>query len=1131
MIVTRSWWFLPLLISCALAACDAGDAGDARSADAPDDTGKDEAGQGDAGKADRGHTAPAAPRAVTLVTGDRVLMLGNRHAIRPGPGRAGMRFRTFSQRGHYHVVPEDAAELLAAGRIDRRLFDVDELIRLGYDDTSRADVPLIVTYRADRRRTAAPSLAAAGAQLGRAFASIDGQAVRAPKGRAAAVWTALAKAPAAADAIDRLWLDGKREPLLDVSAPQIGAPAAWDAGLTGTGVMVAVLDSGIDVDHPDFAGRIAASMSFVESSPDAVDDVGHGTHVASILAGSGAASDGRYRGIAPDAQLAIGKVCDLAGCPDSSLLAGMEWAAASGARVVNISLGSDDTDEVDPLEEAIDTLSAQHGTLFVVAAGNLPCGGPAFLQVSSPSTADAALSVGSVDPFDQVSFFSCRGPRRGDAAVKPDLTAPGEDIVAARAAGTPDGDVDPVDDFYARLIGTSMATPHVAGAAAILAQQHPDWQGDEIKAALMASATPSPDADVFTQGAGRVDVARAIEQTAFSVPASLSLGSPRWPHGDDEPIVRTVSYRNDGPAPITLELAVELTDASGAPAPAGTIAVAPESVTVPPGGEAQATVTADTSGPGPDGLYSGALVGTAGGVSVRTPIGLDKEVESYDVQVNFRYRDPSSGGTLFTIIDLEAADFYDLTAAVESLNVRLPRGRYYIDAGMFDDRTSAEVVKPELEVTEDINLTLDAREAQPISITIPHDSARPAMMVINTELRLDGGGVGIGFGSFPPSEDQTFYSLDLGPPLSTGDSVTTIVSTWAEPGDPEAPFVDSPYAFHLSFIAAQGTFFSGFVRDVGREELAEVRSDYAAEAPGLSAELVVAGWPVEAALFFPIAGLLSFHLPATRTDHFLAEEVAWDADLVELSANGSWATYLQTLGQDIYQRGSRHRARWNQAVLGPSLGFPAAPAPWVVRFGDDIFVDGPALYADRADHHGWSLIETGHQRLFRGGELIGESNSPSFGFFTVPPQAGDYRLEVQSVRGGSSQLSTQVDIAWSFRSRRVDGAALPVMAVRFVPKLDELNRAPAGRLYSIPVALSRQPGGDTAPLSSLTVDASYDGGESWQPASVLRFGDFALAVIEHPAVEGTVSLRATAVDQNENAVEQTIRDAYRLRAE
>ncbi|MFD0539314.1 S8 family serine peptidase [Actinomadura luteofluorescens] len=128
---------------------------------------------------------------------------------------------------------------------------------------------------------------------------------------------------------------------------QVGAPQAWSAGYTGEGAKVAVLDTGVDAGHPDLQGRIAETRNFSESA-DAADRVGHGTHVASTVAGTGAASRGERRGVAPRADLLIGKVLDDEGSgTDSSVIAGMEWAAPR-ADVVNMSLGGAPTDGTDP---------------------------------------------------------------------------------------------------------------------------------------------------------------------------------------------------------------------------------------------------------------------------------------------------------------------------------------------------------------------------------------------------------------------------------------------------------------------------------------------------------------------------------------------------------------------------------------------------------------------------------------------------------------------------------------------------------------------------------------------------------------------------------------------------------------
>lgn len=118
-----------------------------------------------------------------------------------------------------------------------------------------------------------------------------------------------------------IWLDGLRKPSLDASVKQIGAPAAWQRGHTGAGVKAAVLDTGVDAAHPDLAGRLSVQADFTGTDP--VDRSGHGTHIASTIAGSGAASGGRHKGVAPGVSLLAGKVC-VSWCEESAVLAGMQ---------------------------------------------------------------------------------------------------------------------------------------------------------------------------------------------------------------------------------------------------------------------------------------------------------------------------------------------------------------------------------------------------------------------------------------------------------------------------------------------------------------------------------------------------------------------------------------------------------------------------------------------------------------------------------------------------------------------------------------------------------------------------------------------------------------------------------------
>ncbi|MDX6259730.1 MAG: hypothetical protein QOH84_1418, partial [Kribbellaceae bacterium] len=449
--------------------------------------------------------APSAPRAsgvpkssvVTLITGDVVEITdagGGKKAasVHPAAGRERIAFHTIEVDGGLRVLPSDAVPYISTGVLDANLFDVDELVADGFGDSTATTLPLIVRY-ADPSAARTQSLT--GTTTTRALDSIGATAVRADKDELPALWKSLdptENARALSRGISKIWLDGRVRASLDKSVPQIGAPAAWQAGFEGSGVKVAVLDTGVDANHPDLQGKVKEAEDFSGSPTGPEDHFGHGTHVAATIAGTGAGAGGTRKGVAPKADLLIGKVLGDDGYGyDSSIIAGMEWAAASGAKVVNMSLGGGPTDGTDPLSQAVDRITAESGTLFVVAAGN----DGADQSIGTPGTAQSALTVGAVDRNDQLADFSSRGPRLGDNGLKPEITAPGVDIVAARAAGTIMG--DPVDDLYTAASGTSMATPHVAGSAALLAQAHPDWKADQLKNALVSTAKTNLDLSVY----------------------------------------------------------------------------------------------------------------------------------------------------------------------------------------------------------------------------------------------------------------------------------------------------------------------------------------------------------------------------------------------------------------------------------------------------------------------------------------------------------------------------------------------------------------------------------------------------------------------------------------------------------
>jgi hypothetical protein len=526
-----------------------------------------------------------------------------------------------------------------------------------------------------------------------------------------------------------VWLDAKVHTLLAESTAQIGAPAAWSAGYDGHGIKVAVLDTGYDTAHPDLQGRVVASQSFI-AGETIQDGNSHGTHTASTVGGSGAASGGLEKGVAWGADLLIGKVLSDAGSgEDSGVIAGMEWAAAQGARVVSMSLGGDTPSAGDdPLCHAIDTISASSGALFVVAAGNTGNEG----AMSCPGAADSALTVAAVDSADQLAWFSTMGPRAGDYALKPDIAAPGVDVLAAMAGGTAD------TGYYVGMSGTSMATPHVAGAAAVLAQEHPDWTGPMIKDALMSTSKQLSGTTAYQVGAGRVDLAAATTSTVVAT-GSAYLGFVAYPHPDPAPRSRTITYTNTGASAVQLDLAETVAIAggpydvdpaadAGTPAPDGMFGLSATTLTVPAHGSASVTATAKPALGQSARRYLGQVVATsAGSVVARTQVGLYEEEERHDLTVDVRDR---SGAPVATYLELQQKGTSDTTVlAVDdsgTLKVRMRPGTYSIVTYLnvsgthgADSRGIALLGAPEIVLDRDRTVSLDASKAVEVTATVP----------------------------------------------------------------------------------------------------------------------------------------------------------------------------------------------------------------------------------------------------------------------------------------------------------------------------------------------------------------------------------------------------------------------------
>jgi subtilisin family serine protease len=1085
--------------------------------------------------------------AITLITGDRVRL---RHlpdgatvvAVEPAPGRGGIGFfqstRKDGNRQQIMVVPSDAAPLLAAGRLDPRLFNITELERQGFADERRATLPLIVTYSGH-----APFSAMAAARTMHSLPSINGDAIIVAKENASAFWNALALGTSShatslmSAGIAKVWLDGKAQLLLDQSVPQIGAPQAWSLGLTGKGVTVALLDTGVALDHPDLAGKVALASDFTGTRPDGSDDVGHGTHCAGIITGSGAASQGKYKGVAPDVTLIVGKVCMPQGCDESAIIAGMQWAAPL-ARVVSLSLGGGPSDGTDPLSQAVNHLTAQYGTLFVIAAGNAG----AAATVSSPAAADAALAVGSVSKQDVISDFSSRGPRIGDYAVKPDIAAPGGDIVSARAKGTPLGDDDPINDYYCRMSGTSMATPHVAGAAAILAELHPNWRADQLKAALMSTSKRLGNAGIFDEGAGRVDVARAVTQLTYASAGSVSFGSFAYPHNEPS-MTKTITYHNDGNTAVSLTLSPAPLGPDGKPAPSGLFQFSATQLTVAAHGTADVGITFNPALlTEAGGLYGGLLSASDGSNSIDVAFDAFEEPESYDLTVQDISRAGgaplSVSGTAFNAQTGDSTLIFNFDAKGKAV-VRLPKGIY--DVSGWDASASSVpngpveftlASQPDVDLSRDTAVTWDCRLGQPLSVAVDRKTAVP----IAEELSLVTQAAGKTFYSnflsgFPaiPSPVSPTFAVPTKKRVKDYTYIFGYRVTMTEPLGSPPPANEEAYSYNLAFHE-DGRIPRRLSYRAHDWELASLDSRYHSQGSSSSGAGGDYGY-----LANGVGGAFAYYAtpyPSRRREYYTADgAISW---YHERSPASSGDESISTVQFEKYSPGPGH-AEWNRAPLGPAIGNPA-DGFGLQRAADFIVVSVP-LFSASEDNHMTSEFAfvtsiTGTTTLTGNGSVAkGQFVGPGYGYFQVPPDDTAYTLTATAARQATySVLGTQASATWTFHSKLPAGTTpvqLPLMVVRAAGLIDDNDVAPAGELYLLALHVETQPGAP-ATVTDLGLEVSYDDGQSWQTAPVLRVADRGLALLVHPSKAGFVSLRASARDAAGNTATHTTIRAYAI---
>ncbi|GAA2398749.1 S8 family serine peptidase [Streptomyces coeruleofuscus] len=1055
---------------------------------------------------------------ITLITGDRVVLdaKGRVVGLERAKGREDIPVQVRKLDGHTFVIPADAVRLVAAGKLDQRLFDVTELNKSATRKAQKKGLKVIVGYQGSAAATKA-DVRDAG-RLSHSLKTVNADAVQTPQEDAPELWDAVTNGDKTASGIAHVWLDGVRKASLDKSVPQIGAPKAWAAGYDGKGVKIAVLDTGVDATHPDLKGQVIGAKNFT-TSPDTTDKVGHGTHVASIAAGTGAKSGGKYKGVAPGAKIINGKVLDDGGFgSDSEVLAGIEWAAAEGADVVNMSLGGGDTPAIDPLEAAVNKLSEEKGILFAIAAGNE--GGFGEQTIGSPGSAAAALTVGAVDDKDVLADFSSRGPGM-DGALKPDVTAPGVDITAASAPGNQiAAEVGEKPAGYMTISGTSMATPHVAGAAALLKQQHPDWKYPELKGALTGS-TKGGKYTPFQQGSGRIQVDKAIKQSVIANPSSVSFGVQQWPHTDDKPVTKELTYRNLGTKAVTLKLSSTATNPKGQAAPAGFFKLGATSVTVPAGGKASVPFTVNTKlGGTVDGAYSSYVTATGGDQTVRTAAAVQREVESYDVTLKFLDRDgkPATNysADLAAVSGLGEGKFFSPYDADGTVTTRVPKGGYILNTNVFvgDDPTKFQgadwLGMPKLNVTKNTTVTLDARKAKPVNITVPDKAAKSEFAMADYTVETDDSSYGFGWLLDSYADIRTAH---VGPQITDGSVTQQWDGHWTKGAKEQYDVTGGGKVKQLA---------TGYTKHYKASELATVKTGLGAAAKGKKGAISAVGWLPWSNGASSIG--IEQSLPGTRTLHLsTAGGVEWQLDFNQYGGVDEEGFPVDeaaySLDSQKYAAGKTYSETVNTAVFGPRIDSDFG----IFREGNQLFGSLP-LFADGKRNVGYSTFSAVDTTLYRNGKKVGSNDDPLFGEkqFKVPAGDAEYKLTTSVKRSVKvAAASTRIDASWTFRSKKTtDLKQLPASTARFGAATGLDSKVPAGKTVSIPVTVEGAAKGSN--LKSLSVYVSYDYGKTWKKLTVKK----GKVSFKNPAKGKAISFHAKIADKKDNKSTVSIYNAY-----
>ena len=1192
---------------------------------------------------------------VTLITGDRVLVWMDEEgrivslAVEPAdPRRLGQHFLIFTLGNDTYVIPS----WVDLTKFDRELFNINRLIRDECDKLPH--IPVIIQYSEEFRRRMGAQTVTEDQQeeihhileeverrgkVRHVFSIASLLSADIEKAKLRGFSELLMESPI----VQRVWLNRRIYVKLSDSVPLIGAPYAWSLCYNGSGIKIAILDTGINKTHPSlddfddnpatYDPKVIVEESFVEEpDPEPMDYNGHGTHCAGIAAatqsifiwpsdgGSRVLVDEEYEtpiysklwielddwenndiiyyeynftlimsngtsyvksgrsietmgdiydevsydedgdgapdlfrriyiyayssdddtlygyvkawngtewvpiskmvvgpGVAPGAYLWNVKVLNRWGWGYWDwVIAGIEFAAygpdgepntGDEADILSMSLGSDWwSDGSDPVSMAVDA-AVDAGRIVVVAAGNWG----EYSTIGVPATAKKAITVGATTKSDELAFFSSCGPTV-DMRVKPDVLAPGVGITSSAPWGA------------ASWSGTSMATPHVAGAAAIL-KQASGFEPPLIKSWLISTADLLPGYNVYQQGGGRINLTSALNTAVLPHPATISFGV----YDDNTTDSATITlYNLDETSGRRLNFTVQVQDiASGEFLNCAWLNAT--TLTLPPSSQGKVSLWINTSIP--KSIYSGVvLIETNASETLHVIFGFSKlnKVNIHKIDIYGRDADDDP----IWIVKYDPKSYMDFSLFTNwgwlddygNATFYLNDGYYYIISEGWENDTTYWTISEGV-IRNSTYIELDERETVPITI----DLNRTDMVVCQKDSSIN---IDVGYWLPFPCElwDIWWYPNNL----ETYVSPTTLNVTFGcsfypaedyNPSDPGQIESSEWYKLHYAELGVSGPI--EYV--VNYTELVEKKTDYrVAQTPEVLA--AYAHWAFTSKFYQPCAAtyVFTFTAPKSRVE-LLSPHTTYDMDVWKEEDLGEASTPYWRWWGSIYSGENTGEAlydAWNSHPI--HMFYTNWWWSWIednsTRYSLTIYSEPEDAYLHR-EYCWWDDWNLNRILVYRNGTLIWNDTCPWYDYMVDlydQPTPSEYHVIIDCYTYQYLSPYIHAEAGFLFKPERWSDVTPPRVRPYIKPEPD-LNNTIIGGPMRLMLDVE-----DDSNVSSLSAWYSIDGGETWTPITLTAYPNGTYIGEIDALSGGYLSIGYNASDTLGNWIAQYIIDGVKL---